>query len=193
MRNASIGFRSKTGKAIVVALSGSRKGPEFIGRWDVLLHDPATPATFQPFHEVMEMPWPEAQRAARLTERAIEKIAYSVLSDLKRELKKQGYEITAVGVTGSPDSNLEKIGNFHVRAHAAEGILFRRVVEVAAEKQNLKWRGFSDRNILQTASDELKISEERLNNTLTAIGKIAGPPWRLDERAAAVSAWIVSQ
>lgn len=36
-------------------------------------------------------------------------------------------------VVGSAPRSLDRIGNQHIRAHAAEGILFRRVLEVASE------------------------------------------------------------
>jgi len=190
MKTASIGFRAKTGKAIAVALTGSASAPEFVGRWDVLLHDPEVPATFQPHHEVMELSWPEAQRAVRPFQRSIEKIAAAVLSEITRELKARGFELSAVGVTGSPDRDLEKLGNFHIRAHAAEGILFRKVIETAAEKHKLRWRGFSDRDILPTAAAELDLPDEQVGSVLAAIGRAAGRPWRQDERAAAVAAWL---
>src|ERR1041384_3448750 len=97
MKPVSIGFRARTGKAIAVALAGNKKAPEFAGRWNVLLHDPEVPATFQPHHEVMELPWPEALRAVRPLERGIEKITASVLTELARELKKQGFALSGVG------------------------------------------------------------------------------------------------
>ncbi len=190
MKTATIGFRAKTGKAIAIALAGSRKAPEFLGRWNVLLHDPEIPATYQPHHEVMELPWAEAQRAARRLERGIEKITISVLKELARELARQGVELGCIAAVGSPDRNLEKIGNFHIRAHAAEGILFRRVIETAAENRKLNWRSFSDRDILQKAAGALDQSEEKMSGTLAALGKTAGRPWRQDERIAAVAAWL---
>lgn len=190
MKTATIGFRAKTGKAVAIALGGNGKAPEFTGRWNVLLHDPEVPATYQPHHEVMELPWPEALRAVRPLERRIEKITISVLKELARELKDQGFELTSVAAAGSPDRNLEKIGNFHIRAHAAEGILFRRVIETAAENRKLNWRSFSDRDILQKAAEALALPEEKVTEVLTAIGKTAGRPWRQDERIAALAAWL---
>ncbi len=190
MKTVSIGFRAKTGKAIAVALAAGDTVPEFVGRWNVLLHDPDIPATFQPHHEVMELPWPEAQRAVRPFQRRIEKIAAAVLAELTGDLKQRGFQLSSVGVAGSPDRNLEKLGNFHIRAHAAEGILFRKVIEAAAAKRRLQWRGFSDRNILQTAGAELGLKDEQIGSVLAGIGRAAGRPWRQDERAAAIAAWL---
>jgi len=75
-------------------------------------------------------------------------------------------------------SDLGRIGNEHIRAHAAEGVLFRRVLEVAAERNGVVCRGFSDKELGAP------------NAKIKALGKKAGPPWRADERAAAMAAWL---
>jgi hypothetical protein len=189
----SIGFRAKTGKAIAVALCGGESTPVYFGRWNVALHDPRVPATGQPHHEVMELPWNEAQSAVRPIERRIEKIAVEALSVLLEELESKGCRIGAVGVVGSPDRNLERIGNSHIRAHAAEGILYRHVLEVAAAEHKLRCRSLSDRNIEGLTVSELERNPQQIKAALAKIGQSAGRPWRADERAAAMAAWLVLQ
>jgi hypothetical protein len=176
---ASIGFRAKTGRAIAIALKREHSSPAYLARWEVMLHDPHVPATGQPHHHVMDLPWSDAQSEVRPIEQRIEDIAVEVLARLLSEVQSRGFTVHGVGVVGSPDRNLEKIGNRHMRAHAAEGILFRRVLEVAAARHQLKYRSFSDRTLGEP--DEIK-------NALIAIGRKAGRPWRADERAAAVAA-----
>ena len=100
--------------------------PAYLARWEVGLHDPKVPATGQPHHEVMELPWTAAQAAARPLERRIEEIAIQMLSGLLGNLQSRGFDVDGIGVVGSPDRKLDRIGNPHIRAHAAEGILFRR-------------------------------------------------------------------
>src|SRR5262249_45931417 len=94
----------------------------------------------------------------------------------------KGFVVSAVGVVGSPDRKLEKIGNSHIRAHAAEGILFRRVLEIAANEQGLKWRSFSDR--------AFELESLKWKTTLAPLGPAAGKPWRVDERLAAAAACL---
>jgi hypothetical protein len=62
---AAIGFRSKTGKAIAVALGGSPKAPELLWRREIPLFDPESPETAEPHHQVMELPWGEAMEAVQ--------------------------------------------------------------------------------------------------------------------------------
>jgi len=191
MTTVSIGFRAKTGRAIAIALARDKSGPVFAARWNVSLYDPRVPATGQPHHEVMELPWKDAQVAVRKFESRIENLASRELDRLLKDLESRGYSVGSVAVVGSPDRNLEKIGNPHIRAHAAEGILFRHVLEVAAAEHQLQCRSLSDRDLEKVAVSELHQKPEALKAVLAAIGQSAGRPWRTDERAAATAAWLM--
>ena len=139
---ASIGFRAKTARAIAVAVVGRSSAPTYLARWEITLHDALIPETAQPHHQVMELPWSDAVARVRRTEMQIEAAAVDKLAELLKELRLKGHEVRSIGVVGSPDRNLEKIGNRHMRAHAGEGILFRRVLEAAATKHKIKWAAF---------------------------------------------------
>jgi hypothetical protein len=86
---------------------------------------------------------------------------------------------------------LDTIGNSHIRAHAAEGILFRHVIELAASTQHLKCRSFSDRDFDTAIALELRRKPEDVKSVLNAIGRSAGKPWRANERNAAAAAWAM--
>jgi hypothetical protein len=188
---AGIGFRAKTGKAIAVAVS-ERSAPEFVARWYVDLFDPSVPETSQPHHDVMELPWPKAQLAVRKYEKLIEDVATERLRTLLEELRARGVQVQTIAVVGSANRDLQKIGNPHIRAHAAEGILFRHAIEVAATRCDIASRSFSDRDFDETAAKELRRKPEDLKSVVTTLGRSAGRPWRADERAAATAAWIVA-
>jgi hypothetical protein len=181
MRIASIGFRAKTARAIAIALAAEASEPAYIARWEIALVDPTSPATAQPHHEVMELPWTEAQSAVRPLECCIEEVATKRLHAMLNELGQKGYRVDGIGIVGSADRNLARIGNSHIRAHAAEGILFRHVLEVSSAAHNIRWRSFPDKTI----------QLENMKTTLDSIGRAAGRPWRADERAAATAAWLV--
>jgi len=190
MNIAGIGLRTKTAKAIAIALT-DRSPPEFVQRWDLELYDRDLPETGQPHHEVMELPWPEAQLAVRQYEDRIAEVTTERLRALIEELRSRALRVRAIGVVGSPDRNLQKIGNRHIRAHAAEGALFRRAVEIAAARCNLLCRSFSDRGFDEFAMRELHCKPQKVKTVMGAIGRSAGRPWRADERAAATAAWLV--
>ena len=158
MNIAAIGLKPKTGRAIAVILSGSAGAPRIIKRTELILTDPRVPATYQPYHEVMELPWSESQVKVKPFVRAIEAVAVKVLAQLIRELKSEGIKVTGVGIAGSRNRDLAKIGNYHIRAHAAEGLLFRQVLESGARANKLDCRTFVERDLPVQAASELGIT-----------------------------------
>jgi hypothetical protein len=185
-RAAAIGLRAKTGRAIAVVLSEPATSPEFVHREELTLADEAMPATMQPYHEVMELPWSESMVAVQPTIDAIQKIASAGMAKLIRDLQSRNFRVKGIAVVGSADRPLERLGNPHIRAHAAEGILFRRVLEIAAKANRCPCFGFGD-ELEKIAKAELKSDVKK---TLGRLGKTAGPPWRSDEKSAAIAAWI---
>ena len=166
---ALLGLRAKTGRAIAVVLSSNG---ELLARREISLVDPEVENTAQPYHVVMEMPWSAATVAVKDLAKAIERVAIGAVRALARE-----FDVGAVGIVGAPERALEKIGNEHIRAHAAEGVLFRHVLEVAAEKNKLRHRAFTE-----SLSIDPRVKE---------LGRAAGSPWRADEKMAATAALMM--
>jgi hypothetical protein len=183
-RIAGIGLRAKTGRAIGIVLAGPVDSPEFVTRRELRLTDPSVPDSGQPYHVVMELPWPEAQIAVRDLVKVVERSAVRALKEWIAELP---VEVRAVGIIGAPERKLEKIGNYHIRAHAAEGVLFRHALEVAAEKNDLPYRTVAEKSLDEVVSAELRRDHAE---TMRALGQSAGRPWRADERAAATMALL---
>jgi len=189
----SIGLRAKTGRAIAVVLGGSSEMPVVLLKTEIKLVDPKVPGTAQPYHEVMDLPWEQSQRAVRKYAAAIERAAQKALAKLIEEQRSNGRQITGVGIVGAPDRDLARIGNPHIRAHAAEGVLFRRVLELAAQSNGLKRQVFSDRKSDQAMTDKLGAKHARVRRMLSKLGRSIPPPWRSDEKQAAMAAWLVLQ
>jgi hypothetical protein len=138
----------------------------------------------------LELPWAKAQIEVRKTASKIEAVASKALALLVKEVQAEGFVVGGVAVVGAGDRNLEKIGSTHIRAHAAEGVLFRQVLEVAAEENSLPSRRFDERNLDETAASELSLPVAKLKGQLADIGRSVGSPWRADEKAAATAAWL---
>ena len=187
----SIGLRAKTARAIAVVLGGTTAAPLVIEKFEIKLADPKIPATAQPYHEVMDLPWAESQKAVRKSASAIEAIARKALAHLIKELQTKGMHVRAIGIVGAKDRDLARIGNYHIRAHAAEGVLFRRVLDLAADANKLKRRTFSDRELEEIAAIELGPDSTIVKRKLNDLGRTVAPPWRADEKQAATAAWLV--
>jgi hypothetical protein len=187
----AIGLRAKTGRAIVVALGGPSASPIVVLKTEIKLVDPKVPATQQPYHEVMELAFGEWPRAVSKSAKAIERVAGKALAGLIHQLKTEGYKPVGVGVVGAPDRDLARIGNPHIRAHAAEGILFGRVLEQGAEANGLKWQAFSDRDFDKAAAAQVSPNYSKIRQSLDNLRQTVPAPWRTDEKQAAMAAWIM--
>ncbi len=187
----AIGLRAKTARAIAVVLGGTIDSPLVLAKTEIKLADPKIPATGQPYHEVMDLAWTDSEREVRKYTRAIERVAKIALARLIKEQLASGMKILGVGIVGAPERDLARIGNPHIRAHAAEGILFRRVLDLAAEANGLQWRTFSDRQFDQLTRAELGSSAATVKQRIDRLGRDLAPPWRLDEKQAATAAWLV--
>ena len=184
----SIGLRAKTGRAIVVALGGSPESPIVLLKTEIKLVDPRDPATGQPYHEVMELPFAQWELAVSKRAKAIARVATKALAKLIEEVNANEHKLVGVGVVGAPDRDLARIGNPHIRAHAAEGVLFRRVLEIGAESNGIKWQAFS---YFDRAATRLGTDYSTVRQSLNDLRRSVPAPWRTDEKHAALAAWIV--
>src|SRR5437667_1158465 len=178
---ACIGRRGKTARAIVVVLAGTAASPHAVTRTEIALASAVNPDLFQPYHEVMDLPWERATLAVHDAERAIEGAATRGLKALVDELRSRGMRVSSVGIVGAPERNLAAIGSPHIRAHAAEGVLFRHVLQVGAEANDLPLAIHSERGIEASAAASLGVSLDDMRARLAEIGRVLGSPWRADE------------
>lgn len=190
-RGNAVGLRAKTGRAIAVLLTGTRARPEADRRCEIVLATPAVPALYQPFHRVMDLPWEQAAASVDAAQRALEAAAATELGALLRALQPHAPGAVAIGVVGAPERNLAAIASPHIRAHAAEGVLFRRVWQVGAADNGLTCIAFPERDIAARARSALGLAPADIQTGLARFGRALGRPWRADEKAAALAAWMV--
>jgi hypothetical protein len=187
----AIGLRAKTARAIVVVLGGPAESPTVLLKGEISLTDPRMPATAQPYHQVMDLAWEESERAVQKHITAIERVARTALRDLMKQMGASHKKVAGAGIIGAPDRDLKRIGNPHIRAHAAEGVLFRRVLAAGAAANGLKSQTFSDRNFDSAAALELGAKYPRIKRSLGELKNSVAPPWRNDEKQAALAAWLM--
>jgi hypothetical protein len=187
---ACIGLRAKTGRAIAVVVAGPASSLQALLRTELTFATMEEPALFQPYHQVMDLPWPKAARAVQEPTRLLEAAAARSLETLLAELRSKGIAATGVAVVGAPERNLEAIGSPHIRAHAAEGVLFRHVLQAGAAAHHLPCAAFAEKGFEAHASSLLGLSLDVVQDQLADFGRSLGRPWRADEKAAALAAWV---
>lgn len=185
----TIGLRAKSDRAMAVVLGGSARSPTALARSELQISDPG-PETCQPYHAVMELPWYDAIKKVEKTMATIESLAFGALYGLLRQLETADMVVSAVGIVGSPDRDLTKIPGAHIRAHAAEGVLFRAVLEHAADRLHIKRRSMKEKELAALARKQLVASPKQIAQTMAQFGRALGSPWRADQKTAATAAWL---
>lgn len=173
-----LGFCSRTGSAVAVAVQVGSGPPALAGRWTVDLTDPGTPGEL--YHAAADLPPDRAEALVRAGVAAVTDVATRQLRQLQSELG----AVTAVGVvTGDhpvPDL-LARILAVHTLMHAAEGQLYRDALLDAAAACGLPGHGLPKSRAAALLAGELA-------ETVAALGSQAGPPWRKEHKLAAVTA-----
>ncbi len=112
------------------------------------------------------------------------------MSGLIREYKAAGHRLTGVGVVAGSLIDPERITNEHIRIHALEGRLFRTVVEEEVVANALSCSVWRDRDVYALAADALRQREHHVRAKVAALGGAIAGPWRVEQKSAAVAAWL---
>jgi hypothetical protein len=186
---AAIGFRVKTGWAAAVLLTGPPAHPTVLDRRRVPLSDPAVPQSRQPYHAGFGTARTDERALARLVG-LVRRYARLSLDELFDEYRAAGHPLRGVGLVVGSQVDPETIASPHMRAHAAEGRLYRTLVEDAARRRRLPVLLLIEREQYATAERRLGRAVSDLRRALERLRPEAPGPWRAEEKAAALAAWL---
>jgi len=186
---AAVGFSVKSGWAAVVLLEGSAAAPRVAACRRVEISDPAIPDAKQPYHAGFGT----ARDAGDELKRLVASVRSYGRTSIGRALKafQDAHSLRGAGVVVGSLIDPKTIGNDHIRIHAMEGRLFREVVIEAAEKQGLKCAVCRERDLYSDAAKKLMKTDAAIRKTLTEIGRGVDGGWRAEQKAAALSAWML--
>jgi len=178
----ALGFRIKSGWATTVLLAGPAKSPRVVECRVTLLADPDDPEARQPYHAGLDTHESRALKAVKRLVKAVERFAHRSVARLLADYRAAGYRVRAAGIVVGSVIDPARIPNDHIRAHAEEGRLFRRVVEEGLRKGRVSARVMVEK--------ELWVKGARLRKRVAALGENVEGPWRAEEKAAALAAWM---
>ena len=187
MNEAGLGFRVKSGWAMVVLVSASSP-PVVIDRRRIDLSDPAVPASAQPFHAGLDLPRAAAAKAVARLVKCVERSSNLTIAELIERYRAKGSRIVGAGIVVGSTVDPQTIGNDHIRAHAEEGQLFRVVIEDALKLSRLKSSVIREQDLIDEGRKMLGIPGPRLRTELAKMGKAVAGSWRAEERAATLAA-----
>ncbi|HYK82952.1 MAG TPA: TfoX/Sxy family protein [Gemmatimonadales bacterium] len=186
----ALGVRVKSGWATAVVLVGPVGTPRVAERHRLDLSDPRVPTSRQPYHAIMRAPARDAARLEKRLRAIVERATRRSLAPLLEHCRRAGYPVRHVALVVGSDIDPAKIGNAHIRAHALEGRLFRTVLERAVRARRVACSVVVERSLFAQAATALKRSERDLRAAVTELGHALPGPWRAEEKAATVAAWV---
>jgi hypothetical protein len=131
----ALGFRVKTGRAVVVVVAGSVKAPRVVGRHELVLADEAVQDSFQPYHAGLALAPKQAEATVRRLSEIVRKASMTVVGQLIDELRAAGMDPGAAGVVVGSLVDPSTVKNPHMHAHAAEERLFFESPFIAGSMQ----------------------------------------------------------
>jgi len=190
---AAIGLRAHSGWAAAVAITAPAEDPAVIMRRRIDMRERGVAGPSQPYHAAVGLDIREAERLiASFSARAAE-LAATPLRRMVEDLRQLGHPVHGCGLllaSGRPLPPLAKILASHPLLHTAEGELFRDALRAACRDCGLPIVTVKERELFPLAAADLRLPAERIEHHLAAMGKGIGPPWRQDQKLAAVAAWL---
>jgi len=122
--------------------------------------------------------------------KVVQRVAKRSIADLLREYAAGGHQVQGAALVVGSQMDPTLIKNPHIRAHALEGRLFKTVLEQALRSHDLSCLILSERNAYLEASAILGRPEEDLRRALSVLGQSLSGPWRVDQKMAALAAWM---
>jgi hypothetical protein len=187
---AAIGFTVKSGWASAVLLTGSATSPGVVDSRRVDLSDPAMPESRQPYHAGFGTARDAGPERTRLIA-SVKRYGRHALIGVIRDYQNAGHRLRGVGVVVGSLIDPERISNDHIRIHALEGRLFRRVVEDAVARQQLPSSVWRQRDLSGLAAQILQQPEATVRSTLAMLGRNVAGAWRAEQKTAALAAWLI--
>jgi hypothetical protein len=156
----------------------------------VELSDPTDPDARQPYHAGFGTARAQGPALTRLLA-SIKRFGRRSMDDLLQAYEAAGNQLVGSGIVVGSLTDPDTIHNDHIRIHALEGRLFRGVVEEAVARKGLSCAIWRDKDLYAAAASLLKQPEPKLRDRVGALGRTLDGPWRAEQKASALAAWLV--
>ena len=189
-QRAVIGLRVKSGWATAVLLTGPIEAPVVHDAAVIELSDPMVLLSKQPYHAGMGVARKEGPALDRLLA-SINAYSQRSLAALLNRYGTISDSLPEAGLVVGSDCDPTTITNPHIRVHAAEGRLFRTVVEQALAHSGIPSSTFVESMLLAHAARVLRRSPAQLKEAVARLRPVAAERWRAEEKVAALAAWLL--
>jgi hypothetical protein len=190
MTTAGIGLTVRAGRAVVVVLTGTRRAPAIVLRHEIDLGDPWLPESLHPYHRELGDPSPAAAAVRRRGCSAARRSTRRALRTFVRDMRSHGFHARDAGVVTPIVRDPARVAGAHARAHAAERALYVDAVLAALRACGVRAEILLDRTVRSTAVRRLRRPRRDVDASLRTFSHTVGTPWRAQEKAAVLAAWM---
>ena len=185
----TLGLRVKSGWAAFVVAQAGAEDPRVLSRGRIELCDPHEPDSRQPYHAGFGTEQHDTAIIGRLVA-IVERCARDSVGQLVVRCRQDGMPISSAGLVVGSDIDPATIANPHIRAHASEGRLFRRVAEDALREAGVPSTVWVEKRLYADAARALGRTEASLKRTVAEMGRGLAGGWRAEDKGAALAAWL---
>jgi hypothetical protein len=193
MKCAALGIRMHSGWGVVIAVSHTAGKLDVAERTRINVVDPQAPGAKQPFHFAEKLEFAKAERFLAHHSAATERMAAAAIGQLICDLRKRDYHVVAAAVvlaSGRALPAMSKILASHALIHAAEGECFRQAIQKACELNHIPVIGIRERDVEEQLRTTFGKRAPHISQEISAAGRLLGPPWTQDHKAAAAAALL---
>jgi hypothetical protein len=192
-QTAGLGFRVKSGWAVVVLLTDTAHSPQLSDVSRIELCDPRLPETRQPYHAAMGKLETDSTKVNQ-HERVVRSVSRQSLTRLLKGYQQKGFRIRHAALVVGSQIDPANIANPHIRAHAFEGRLFRSAVAETLQDHEIHTEVLLERDAYPSVAARLKQSSDDVKRAIQDLARSApakGGPWRAEQKLAALAALFV--
>jgi len=203
MSPVALGFRAGRGGAVVVGVAVDRPPPRVVLSAFLATAAEGDRLAFEPYQVAYEMPraeggGPTAQAAAAVAEgrRRQAALASTALAGLLQGLHREGFRPAVAALlvnrAGWMTDRLEHCLSAPAHPPVAEGLAVRVALRAAFAGAGLDVVEMNEKSLRESATLRLPLAPGQIDLQLNALGAAAGRPWRAEQKAACLAAWLAT-
>jgi hypothetical protein len=194
MKRAAIGVRMHSGWGALVAVSTAAGAVEIIERRRIAIASAGAPGANQPYHFAENLELHAAEQFLGNCFAVSKRLAREAVRDIVGELHSRQYRVVGSALLLASGRALPPLRNIlasHALIHTAEGEFFRDAISKACADLDLPVMGFRERDLEELVQARFDQEATRIRRQISTLGRLLGPPWTGDQKAAALAALLV--
>ena len=203
MTPIALGFRAVRGGSVVVGVAADLPLPRVVLSTFLATAAEGDRLAFEPYQVAYEMPrgeggGPTAEAAATVAEGRRRQVALAasglaaVLDRLRGEGFRPAVAALLINRAGWMTEQLEHCLSAPEHPPVAEGLAVRAALRAAFAGLGLEVVEMDEKSLRESAALKLPISSSQIDIQLNALGATVGRPWRKEQKASCLAAWVVA-